>query len=69
MNYFKFIGQRAGQSLDILSKKLQICQLCKLIDENADVVIKSAKYMSEITPLTFQEALDKEIERLKKELK
>lgn len=69
MNYFDFIAQKATETLEILSKKFQIYKMAELTEEQADVIIKSAQYISETTVLTFQEALDKEIEKLQKELK
>lgn len=69
MSYFEFIAQKATEALEILSRKLQIYKMAELTDEQADTIIKSAQYISETTALTFQEALDKEIERLQKELK
>lgn len=65
MNCFNFIAQKTTEALEILSRKLQIYKMTELTDEQAEVIIKNAQYMSEITTLTFQEALDKEIERLK----
>lgn len=59
------IGSRgSGVTTDILLYKM-----AELTEEQADVIIKSAQYISETTVLTFQEALDKEIEKLQKELK
>lgn len=69
MDYFDYVAQKATETLEILSKKLQIYKMAELIDEQAEAIIKSAQYMSEITTLTFQEALDKEIEKLNNKLK
>lgn len=69
MNYFDFVAKKATEALEILSRKLQIYKIAELTDEQANTIIKSAQYISETTTLTFQEALDKEIERLQKELK
>lgn len=69
MSYFEFIAQKATEALEILSRKLQIYKMAELTDEQADIIIKSAQYISETTQLTFQEALDKEIEKLNNKLK
>lgn len=61
-------GSRASLFLyeDIADRERILMKIKKLFGNDADMIVQKAKQTAETTTMTFQETLDKEIEKLKK---